>query len=268
MRLCESIDFLAMALLDGELAPEEVREFESHLAECAACRTQLEAARAEAHLIRAALAAPPTPEVVRTRLARSLDAEDRATSHDRRKWWSVSLLPGSAIAAAAAAILMFAFGMRASNQRSGVVAEQAVSQQLRALPLEVQGASTGPWLQQNFASSIAVPRVDQPGSRLLGARLLPHGISGHDAALLSYQGSLNGGTFRMWVLIVRDVRDDEMSDGAEVQFNGRIVRVIEKEGHVMVTTVDGNGRGYVFMAPDLSTKELVSLVTQTSLVDP
>ena len=41
MSLCESIDTLAMAYLDDELASEERRELETHLHDCNACRAEV-----------------------------------------------------------------------------------------------------------------------------------------------------------------------------------------------------------------------------------
>ena len=46
MSLCESIDTLAMAYLDDELASEERRELDTHLTECVSCRAEIDGARA------------------------------------------------------------------------------------------------------------------------------------------------------------------------------------------------------------------------------
>lgn len=264
MSLCESIDTLSMAYLDDELAAEERREVELHLTECASCRGHLEAERAEHDLVRRKLAAPPAPDMLRARIGRMLDAEDAATARAGRRRWTRWLLPGSSIVAAAAAIAVFV-GMPPAGEHVNAVAQDAVRQQMRSLPLEVQGPSTGPWLQQHFAS-MEMPQIHEPSTQLIGARLLPHGIQGHDGALLSYQVDLDGRPFVLSVLVVRDLRDNEMSDGDEVVVNGRTLHVLESDGHVAVSTVDGHHMGYMFMAPELSTNELVWLVGRTSLV--
>ena len=264
MSLCESIDTLSMAYLDDELAGEERRELELHLTECAGCRGHLDSERAEHELVRRALVAPAAPELLRARIVRALDGEDRAETRAGRKRWTRWILPGSAIVAAAAAIAVFV-GLPPVTAHTSPVAQDAVRQQMRALPLEVEGPRTGPWLQQHFAS-MQLPQIREPNSQLVGARLLPHGISGHDAALLAYQLDLDGRPFVLSVLVVRDLHDGEMADGDAVIVNGRTLHVLESDGHVAVTTVDGNHMGYMFMAPELSTNELVWLVGRTSLV--
>ena len=103
MSLCESIDSLAMAYLDGELATEERHELEAHLCECADCRVHVDTERSEHDLLRKALAAPPAPDLLRAKLVRALDAEDKA----QRRRWTQYILPGSAMCAAAAAIAVF-----------------------------------------------------------------------------------------------------------------------------------------------------------------
>src|SRR6185436_19937339 len=95
MSLCNSIDTLAMAFLDDELAAEERRELELHLLDCASCRQHVDGERADISLVRKA------------RIARALDGEDAEAARRERRRWSQWLLPGTAIAAAAAAILLF-----------------------------------------------------------------------------------------------------------------------------------------------------------------
>lgn len=266
MSLCESIDTLSMAYLDDELAPEERRELELHLTECASCRSQLDGDKADHDLLARALAAPPAPDLLRMRVARALDAEDVAIVRAERRRWSQWLLPGSAILAAAAAIAVFVGIKPATPGEVGPVARTGAEVAMRPLPLEVQGASTGPWLQQHFAS-MEMPQIAEPSTELLGARLLPKGINGHDGALLSYQIDLDGRPFVLSVLAVRDLRDGEMNDGDEVEVNGRSMHVIvDAQGRTAVTTVGADHMGYMFMAPALSTNELVWLVGRTSLV--
>jgi anti-sigma factor RsiW len=267
MSLCESIDTLSMAYLDDELASEERRELELHLTECTGCRAHVDSERSVHELLARSLAAPPAPDLLQARVSRALDAEDASASRAARRRLSQWLLPGSAIAAAAAAIAVFVSVKPMAERDVGAIAHDATRQVTRQLPLEVEGASTGPWLQQHFAS-MEVPRIAEPSSRIVGARLLPHGINGHDGALLSYKLDLTGNPFVVSVLVIRDVRDGEMSDGDEVEVNGRTLHVLESDGHVAVTTIGANHMGYMFMAPELSTNELVWLVGRTTLVAP
>src|SRR5262249_30866135 len=107
MSLCQSIDTLSMAFLDDELAPEERRELELHLLDCASCREHVDLERADIQLIRAKLAAPPAPDLMKMRIAQALDAEDRATVTTERRKLSRFVLPGASVLAAAAALFVF-----------------------------------------------------------------------------------------------------------------------------------------------------------------
>ncbi|HEX2687627.1 MAG TPA: zf-HC2 domain-containing protein, partial [Kofleriaceae bacterium] len=174
MSLCQSIDTLSMAFLDDELAAEERRELELHLLDCVNCRHHVDGERADLELVRKALAAPPAPALLKARIARALDAEDAAAARSERRRWSQWILPGSAMLAAAAAILVFV-GVGAPSARDSAVTLDVAKQQTHALPLEVQGTSTGPWLRDHFAP-VEPPQFTEPGIALLGARLLPNGI--------------------------------------------------------------------------------------------
>lgn len=253
MSVCESIDSLAMAYLDGELATEERHELEAHLCECAECRAHVDTERSEHDLLRKALAAPPAPDLLRAKLARALDAEDKA----QRRRWTQYLLPGSAMCAAAAAIAVFV-GMNPNvAPKVSPVARAAVRQEMRSLPLEVQGASTVPFVRRNFAQ-LELPQEEA----LIGARLLPQGVDGHDGMLMSYRMDSEHGPYVMSVLAVRDLREGEMQDGDEIHIGGgRTLHILEEAGRTTVSYVDPARRiGYYYMAPDLSPNELVGVV--------
>ena len=270
MSLCKTIDTLSMAYLDDELATEERHELEAHLTECASCRATLDGERADRSMIRRALAAPAAPDMLRARIGRVLDEQDRAETKEQRRRWTSYLLPSSAIAAAAAAIALFIGVQAPGTSRVTNAANDAVKQTSRSLPLEVQGASTGPWLQRHFAEDVQPPQFVESGAQLIGARLLPNGINGHDAALMSYQVVLAGqAPFVLSVLAVHDLRDNEMRDGTPVRVNDRTLFVFEsKKGEAVVSYVAPNRVGFMFVAPELSVGELISLVSRTNLVGP
>lgn len=259
MSLCTSIDTLAMAYLDDELAAEEQRELELHIRECASCKSHVDAERADHELLRGALAAPAAPDLLRARVASALDAEDRV----QRRRWTQHLLPGSAMLAGAAAIAVFV-GVRPPGQHDvGSVAKEAARVQAHASPLEVQGASTGPWMRAHFEPGMALPHFGEPDVQLIGGRLTA--VNGHDAALVLYQVNLDGNPFGVWTEILRDVRDDELADGNEVRVGDRTMHIVELNGKTMVTYVDAHHLGYVFMAPELSENDLVGLVSRIDL---
>src|SRR6185295_17312204 len=151
MSLCNSIDTLSMAFLDDELATEERRELELHLLDCASCRQQVDGERADLALVRKALVTPPASALLKARIARALDAEDIAMARSKRRRWSAWALPGSAIAAAAAAILVFVGAGIGSSPRSddSAIARDVAKQQTRTLPLEARGPTTNIFLRDN-----------------------------------------------------------------------------------------------------------------------
>ncbi len=266
MSLCHSIDTLSMAFLDDELAAEERRELELHLLDCASCRHQVDGERADLELVRKALVAPPASAVLKARIARALDAEDAAASRRERRRWSQWILPGSAMAAAAAAMLVFV-GVGAPVPRAGsAVTIDVAKQQTQTLPLEVQGASTGPWLRDHFAP-VEPPQFTEPGIALLGARLLPNGIANRDAALLSYRVAIGQSRVMLTAVVLKDMRVDDLSDGQGYRMGDLVLRLHDVRGMPVVTYIDPvDNVGYVFASDRLTADELLRLVGSTDLI--
>lgn len=269
MSLCQSIDTLAMAYLDDELAAEERRELELHLVDCGECKHHLETERTELGMLRAALAPPPAPDMVKARVARLLDEEDQRVAGTERqrartrlgKW----LLPGSAFAAAAAALALFVgTGIGSGKpERAQTVAKEVVRQQTRSLPLEVQGASTGNWLRQNFAA-VEPPQFTEPGIELIGARATA--VSGHDAALLRYLVNVGVNRVSLTTVLIADMRGDELSNGQELKVGNLTLHVHDADGQPAISYVDANHVGYVFTSERMSTQELLELVITSDLI--
>ncbi len=264
MSLCNSIDTLSMAFLDDELAGEERRELELHLLECAACRAHLDAERADLDLVRGALVAPPASDMLKQKVGRLLDAEDVEAQRAERRRFSRYLLPGGAMMAAAAALVVFV-AVKPVDTGASTVTHEVVRQQTHQLPLEVQGASTGPWLRQHFAPTMEPPRFSSEPVQLTGARLTA--VNGHDAALLQYQVSLGDAPFNLSAVVLRDLRSDELSGGQEIQVGDRTLHLVEIENVPAVTYVDENHTGYVFMSERLTANELVRFVVSSNLID-
>ena len=264
MSLCTSIDTLSMAFLDDELAGEERRELELHLLECAACRAHLAAERADLDLVRGALVVPPASDMLRAKVQRALDAEDAQAHRDERRRFSRYLLPGSAMLAAAAALAVFV-AVRPAADRVSATTHEVVRQQTRSMPLEVQGASTGPWLRQHFAPTMEPPQFSTEPVQLVGARLTA--VNGHDAALLQYQVSLGDAPFTLSAVVLRELRNDDLSGGQEIQVGDRTLHLVEIDNTPAVTYVDENRTGYVFMSERLTATELVRFVVSSNLID-
>lgn len=266
MSLCESIDTLAMAYLDDELAAEERRELELHLGECASCKGHLESERTEISLVRKALVPPPAPDMLKARISRALDAEDKTAARDGRKKWQRYLLPGSALAAAAAALAVFlGAGVMdtTENKKESAVASEVLRQQTRSLPLEVQGPSTGPWLRANFAP-VEPPQFQEPGIQLIGARATA--IAGHDAAQLRYLVTVGVNRVLLTAMLIADLQGDELQGGQPVQMGRLTLHVYDVGGLPAVTYVDENRIGYVFTSERMNVRELLSLVGTSDLI--
>jgi hypothetical protein len=266
MSLCNSIDTLAMAFLDDELAAEERRELELHLLDCASCRQHVDGERADISLVRKALVAPPASAMLKARIARALDAEDVEAARRERRRLSQWLLPGAAMAAAAAAILLFVGvsvpGPGNGSSMLGDVARQKSS----SFPLEVHGVSTTGRLLRNIAP-IEPPRFTEPGIELIGGRLLPNGIANHDAVLLQYIVTLGSEQFQLTGFVLKDVRGDEFSGGQGFRVGDQVLRIHNANGMPIVTYVDPRYRvGFVFASEHMTAEELLRLVVSTDLI--
>jgi hypothetical protein len=264
MSLCESIDTLAMAYLDDELAPEERRELETHVTECASCRGEIDNARADQNLIQSSLVAPRPTDTMRMRLARSFDEVDRETARAERKRMSSWLLPGGAIAAAAAAILVFVgVGVQQTPRDHASISHVAAAQMRGTQPLETVSSNSG---DSQLFMGTDVPTFEDTSSKLIGKRLVT--IDGHRAGLAGFDVTINGRHAKLKVLVVPDLHDGEMTDGDEMQAKGRWVHVGQDQGQPFVTYVDAKRNGYMFTSDSLTADELIDLVGKTSLVGP
>jgi anti-sigma factor RsiW len=264
MSLCQSIDTLAMAYLDDELVVEERRELELHLLDCTACKRHVDSERADLDLVRKSLVAPPAPELLKARIARALDLEDKEQAKKTRRRLSAFILPGGAMLAAAAAITMFVFARPAATTQTAGIAQDAVRQQTRSLPLEVQGPSTGPWLRTHFRTTVEPPRFTEPGIDLVGARLTS--VAGHEAALLKYVVSINGNQFTLTAVLIDGIREGQLSGGQAIRVGERTLHVHNANGVPAITYVDSHGMGYTFAAERLSPQELLELVVSSDLI--
>lgn len=268
--LCQSIDTLAMAFLDDELASEEKRELELHMVDCAGCRQHVESERAEIQQLRKALAPPPAPDLVKLRLGAALDAaereEQRADRQRARSTLGRWLLPGAAMLAAGAAIFAFVMIRPPSAPPTATVAKEVIRQNSRTLPLEVRGASTGPWLRENFSSAVTPPqfRDAKLDINLLGARLTA--VNGHNAAQLRYMVTSGDSRFTLTAVVIDELSNDDLTGGTPIKVGDRTLHIHDANGIPAVTFVDENHMGYAFASERLSPQELLELVVSSDLI--
>ena len=212
-------------------------------------------------MLRGALVAPPAPELLKARIARALDAEDVQETRAVRRKWSQWALPGSAMLAAAAAIAVFV-GVRPSAD-SRIATDSAKVN--GSLPLEVQGASTGPWLREHFAP-VEVPRF-QTGIQLIGARLLPNGIAGRDAAMLRYLVDVDVNRVTLTAVVMKDVGGDELTGGKAFQIGDHVLRLHDANGMPAISYVDPVDHvAYVFASERMTAQELFDVVVSSDLI--
>lgn len=263
--LCENIELSAMLYLDDEMAAEERRELELHLVDCVNCRAVVGGQATDLEMMRKALAPPPAPDVVKVKIARALDAEDKRELAAERKRWSRWVLPGTAVIAAAAAIVLFVgSGLRPTERpRVAALAHEAFRQQTRPLPLEVQGSNTGPWLRQHFAA-VEPPQFTEPGIQLIGARATA--VQGHDAAMLRYLVSVGVNRVTLTAFLIADLQGEELQGGRPVQVGDLTLHLYDADGQPAVTYVDENHIGYVFTSERMSATELLSLVVRSDFI--
>jgi anti-sigma factor RsiW len=262
MSLCESIDTLSMAYLDDELAAEERREVELHLTECASCRDHLEGERADQSLLRKALVAPAAPDLLRAKLARVLDAEDRVIARAERRRWSSYVLPGSAVLAAAAAIAVFV-AVRPPEARVNPFVTAGIHGVQRNLPVEAHGPAIEPWVQEHFAS-LKTPQFDEPGTNLLGVR--DYSIVDHDTAMFSWEVNTGRRKFLLVAYAMEGVSDEELDNvGQPIQVGTRTIHLVQQNGEFAVTFRGSDHRAYMFLAPAISPENLVRLVVSSNL---
>jgi len=269
--LCQSIDTLAMAFLDDELAAEERRELELHLIDCASCKQHVDTERGELLSLRKALAPPPAPDMVKARLAVALDKADRDEVRQERqrarstlgRW----LLPGAAMLAASAAIFAFVMIKPSQAPQTGAVAKEVVRQQARSLPLEVRGVTeTRPWLRENFAN-IEPPQFHAPNLDItyLGARLTA--VNGHNAAQLRYIVTSGDSRFTLTAVVIDQLSADDLTGGTPIKVGDRTLHIHDANGIPAVTYVDENHMGYAFASDRLSAQSLLELVVSSDLIN-
>lgn len=255
--LCDSIETLAMTFLDGELAGGEARDLELHLVECAACRGHLDQAAGEHALRRQRLAPPAAPELLRSRVLRALDDEDRHQRRPLTTW----VLPGGAALAAVAALAVFVAVPR-SGPGGPAIDKEAVGAVTRNRPVEVQGPAVEPWVRRNFDGGVLLPTFYDGTVKSVGARISR--VLDRDAAALNYRVDVGGGSVDIAMLVL-DARGLAWG-GDERVVGGRTLWLSQAQGFSVVKLRDSHQRGFVFVTAGMGVDELADLVGRTSLI--
>jgi hypothetical protein len=131
------------------------------------------------------------------------------------------------------------------------------------MPLEVQGASTGPWLREHFRP-VEPPVFYEPGIELVGGRLTS--VAGHEAALLKYVVSVGTNQFTLTAVLIAGLNEGALGGGQAIKVGNRTLHVHDANGVPAITFVDEAGMGYTFAAERLSPQELLELVVSSDLI--
>ncbi len=246
--ICASIDALAMAYLDDELADEELRDLELHLRDCAACRDKVAHERTALDALRRQLAPPPMPDVVRARLTAALDAEDRASGRASVAAWA---LPAAASLVAAAALALFVVSRAPAPPSAGseVVADLVRSRQ----PGDVRARPVSPSMEQPVVDRAATWSSEVKGRPVTHLMFRIRTTWGDEIVI---QGS------------ALDARGLDICDGERLEVRGVELCAQQIEGEWVIVHQDVGGLAHVFRARSwgLGPRELAYAVVEHRLV--
>jgi anti-sigma factor RsiW len=169
---CDEAESLLHGLVDNEVDAEHVYRIEAHVGHCARCAVQLCLHRAMHATMAKADLRLTAPPALRTRIEALLLV---ATAVPSRRTLFNGFAFGSALSAAAAALLMIAVTRQDQDQ---VVVSDVVSAHLRSLqanhPTDIQtGDQEGvkPWLGERLGVAPPVPDLTTQGFSLVGGRI-------------------------------------------------------------------------------------------------
>ncbi len=227
---CSEVERSVDAYLDGEFDARERAEADLHLSACPRCRALADARARVREAIRAKLREAMTPPAAAGRAPAELRARvEEALARRRRPLWRRVLapIPVATVAACAAGAMV----VLVTHGGDAALAEEAVRNHHRALPLEVFAANVGgeapilAWFADKLDFHPAPPRFRADGVRVLGARL-SH-LREWPAAYIRYE--LPRG--QAGLFIVDDPKGRFDASGREVRSGQRIVHLVAARGY-------------------------------------
>jgi mycothiol system anti-sigma-R factor len=228
---CTDVERFCYTYLDGEFAPQEREQFESHLEECAGCQKQVQEAAAFRSMLRLrvkqGVRAPPH---LRARISHSLVQAQRERSRKRLSAFAFQLWPSALVGGAVALCLAMVYSLVAPGPSAHWVVSNAVDIHSRSLPLEVTTGDLGhllPLFEHHLGFAVQPPAFPPRRAVLVGGRLSHLGA--RDAAYLEYGA---GPGRRVSLLIAEDQAPTLHIAGA------RVARVANHE--VFLTTFRGH----------------------------
>lgn len=272
---CTDVQATLSTYLDGELETVDLREFESHVSDCADCQSQLETADRAHSAMRVHLQnTPKAPDLLRKRLSLALDQEDQARQKVQRRQLLAWSLPAAASALAVAALALFIYtdinarseAPAATVAESSQVTRDAARQHLQERPLMVAGdrGSVARSAASYLNHPVSAPRFSSTKVRLLG--WTPAQLGGKQSATFVYEVIDRTGRHEMNVHAVKRSEID-VSKQAKLKLDGGAELWADSAfGFNTVTYVGTDSIAYVFSS-DMSARALVDLVTNTDIVN-
>lgn len=173
-------------LADGRLRGEEQSGVERHLAECPACRQELEVLRATRQAAARTFAPEPPPPGLHSRVQAALDDEDRRSVREGLRRRGPLLL----YAALAAVLVAGAWVLVRPRSASADVSRDYAEYRAGRLPLERLTADAPTldafFAQRNLGFPSRVFDLGMMGYRLVGGRV--HHVGRRPSALFVYRG--------------------------------------------------------------------------------
>ena len=268
---CTDVQATLSTYLDEELENADLREFESHVTDCADCQDNLESAERSHSALRAHLrATPKASDLLRKRLSAALDQEDQLRQRRWRRQWLSWSLPAAASALAVAALALFMWTdlhsqAEGTQAQSSQVTRDAARHHLREKALFVSGdrTSVGRSAASYLDYPVQAPRFSSSKVRLLG--WTPAQLGGKQSVTFVYEVIDRRGRHEMNVHAVKRSEID-VSSQIKLKLDGAELWVDSAFGFNTVTYAGSQSIAYVFSS-DMTTDALVDLVTDTDIVN-
>lgn len=268
---CTDVQATLSTYLDAELENTDLREFETHIADCSSCRGSLELVERSHGALRLHLRdTPKASDMLRKRLGNALDQEDAQRHVAQRRQWLSWSLPAAASAVAVAALALFVWNdLNPQSQdlraQSSQVTRDAARHHLQDQPLFVSSdrgsiaQSAATYLEQ----PVQAPRFSSTQVRLLG--WTPVQLDGKQSATFVYEVMNQQGRHKMNVHAVKR-SDIDVRSQSKLRIDGAELWIDSAMGFNTVTYVGSQSLAYVFSS-GMSTESLVDLVTNTDIVN-
>ncbi len=248
-------------LLDGALSPPEEALVQRHLAECAACRAEAEAARFYEERLRSTLRGDTPPTAFWSIIERDI-ARQSARAETRRLDLAGSLWRRAIAVAATIGVIVIVFVIGQKLLSPEIAQADLIKAPADELsgwvhsgrPLDV--AETDPvklrrWFAQRVAFTPPEPPVGMPGLSLEGGRL----CNFFKRWIASYMYRFDGHAVSLYVLSSEGIEPPPELAGSSSGAPNAVVHRIDGFTHVLWST----GPLYYSLVSDLPAQELLGL---------